>query len=351
MKIRLLTILTCVLMPTMMLAENCISTTIDFFSTAEKRNAYSATENDGSKTSPYTVAEVAAMKVDKTKEFWVRGTIYGTMLASLKIEEVTTSAAEFSSSNLVIGDETVRIPIQLPQGDIRNDINLKDHSYLQGKEILIKGKLESYCGSMGVKSPSEYQITYTLPINGYGYATLFLDMPVSVPQSSNVYYCITKGNVVELLSVPGRVVPANVGVIIKSSPNTTCKLSYTAEINPYEKNIRENNQLIGYTQDTDITDSDNAYYALNAKDSKVGFYIPKTTNGDGSFTAKTGKAYLKVPVESQATMYLLPHGNDETIVVPITHYSDEVIYDLQGRVVSSPTAGVYIKAGKKFIIK
>lgn len=349
MKIRLLTILTCVLMPTMMLAENSISTTIEIFSTAEKRNAYSATENDGSKTRPYTVAEVAAMKVDKTKEFWVRGTIYGTMLASLKIEEVTTSAAEFSSSNLVIGDETVRIPIQLPQGDIRNEINLKTHSYLQGKEILIKGKLESYCGSMGVKSPSAYQITYTIPINSYGYATLFLDMPVAVPEGCTAYYCTTDGNTANLLPV-NTIIPAEIGVVITYTPGAKCSFTYTTVAN--NKDDFEKNQLIGYTQDTDITDSDNTYYALNVKDGQVGFYIPQTENGDGSFTAKAGKAYLKVPAESQVKEFLFSRGNEETIVAPITtHYSDEVIYDLQGRVVSSPTAGVYIKAGKKFIIK
>ena len=350
MKIRLLTILTCVLMPTMMLAENSISTTIEIFSTAEKRNAYSATENDGSKTSPYTVAEVAAMKVDKTGEYWVRGAIYGTMLASdSKIEEVTTSAAEFSSSNLVIGDETVRIPIQLPQGDIRNDINLKDHSYLQGKEILIKGKLESYCGSMGVKSPSAYQITYTIPINSYGYATLFLDMPVAVPEGCTAYYCTTDGNTANLLPV-NTIIPAEIGVVITYTPGAKCSFTYTTVAN--NKDDFENNQLIGYTQDTDITDSDNTYYALNVKDGQVGFYIPQTENGDGSFTAKAGKAYLKVPAESQVKEFLFSRGNEETIVAPITtHYSDEVIYDLQGRVVSSPTAGVYIKAGRKIIIK
>lgn len=349
MKIRLLTILTCVLMPTMMLAENSISTTIEIFSTAEKRNAYSATENDGTKTRPYTVAEVAAMKVDKTGEYWVRGAIYGTMLASdSKIEEVITSASDFVESNMVIGDKEVRIPIQLLKGDIRNEINLKGHPYLQGKEILIKGKLESYCGSMGVKSPSAYQITYTIPINSYGYATLFLDMPVAVPEGCTAYYCTTDGNTANLLPV-NTIIPAEIGVVITYTPGAKCSFTYTTVAN--NKDDFENNQLIGYTQDTDITDSDNTYYALNVKDGQVGFYIPQTENGDGSFTAKAGKAYLKVPVESQATMYLLPHGNDETIVVPITHYSDEVIYDLQGRVVSSPTAGVYIKAGKKFIIK
>lgn len=304
--------------------------------------------NDGSEEKPYTVAEVKAMNKD-SKDKWVKGVIYGTV-ANNDIKDIVTSDFK-SKANIVIGDAEVQIPIQLPEGKIRNEINLVDHPYLVGREILIRGTLTGYCGSWGVTEPIAYKITYDVPINSYGYATLFLDMPVSVSQSSNVYYCTTEEDVVKLLPVPGRVVPANVGVIIESSPNTTCKLSYTAETNPYENSIRESNQLIGYIEDTYIVGSDNAYYALNAKDGKVGFYIPKTVDANGGFTAKANKAYLQVPAESQATMYLLPHGNDETIVVPVTHFFEEVIYDLQGRVVASPTSGVYIKSGKKVIIK
>lgn len=304
--------------------------------------------NDGSEEKPYTVAEVKAMTKDY-KDKWVKGVIYGTMVND-DIKDVVTS--DFNSkANIVIGDAEVQIPIQLPEGKIRNEINLVDHPYLVGREILIRGTLTGYCGSWGVTEPIAYKITYDVPINSYGYATLFLDMPVSVSQSSNVYYCTTEGDVVKLLPVPGRVVPANVGVIIESSPNTTCKLSYTAETNPYENSIRESNQLMGYIEDTYIVGSDNAYYALNAKEGKVGFYIPKTMDANGGFTAKANKAYLQVPAESQATMYLLPHGNDETTIVPVIHLSGEIFYDLQGRVVSFPTAGVYIKAGKKIIIK
>lgn len=312
---------------------------------------YTPIINDGSEEKPYTVAEVAAMKVDQgTKEFWVKGTIYGTMLVSGKIEEVTTSVTEFLASNMVIGDELVRIPIQLPEGDIQDKINLKSHPYLQGKEILIKGRLESYCGSMGVKSPSKYQITYDVPINSYGYATLFLDMPVTVPTGCTAYYCTVEGDLVKLLPVEG-IIPAGVGVVVKYSPNTTCKFHYTTEENSDEETIREDNQLIGYTKDMVVEDSDKAYYALNAKEGKVGFYIPKTIDANGSFTAKANKAYLQVPAESQVTMYLLQRGADETAIVPVTHVSDDAIYDLQGRIVVSPAAGIYIKAGKKVIIK
>ena len=312
---------------------------------------YSPIVNEGTEANPFTVAEVKSMTAD-SKRKWVKGIINGTMANSSDFNQGLVTSGFSSRSNIVIGDDEVQIPIQLTEENkVRDAINLVDHPYLVGKEILIQGTLTGYSGSWGVTEPSAYKITYDVPINSYGYATLFLDMPVSVPQSSNVYYCTTEGNVVKLLPVEGQVVPTNVGVIIESSSNTTCKLSYTAETNPYENSIRKSNQLMGYIEDTYIVGSDNAYYALNAKDGKVGFYIPKTVDANGGFTAKANKAYLQVPAESQATMYLLPHGNDETTIVPVIHLSDEIFYDLQGRVVSSPTAGVYIKAGKKIIIK
>ena len=171
----------------------------------------SVVNDGGSKAKAYTVAEVKAMLLDKGGQ-WVRGTIYGTMVND-DIKDVTTT--NFKSSNIVIGDEVIHIPVQLPQGSIREEINLVDHPYLKGKEILIKGDLESYCNSRGIKSPTAYEISYSIPINHYGYATLYLDMPVLVPVGSRAYYCVTDGTRANLYPV-GNVIPAGVGVIISS---------------------------------------------------------------------------------------------------------------------------------------
>jgi hypothetical protein len=90
---------------------------------------------------------------------------------------------------------------------------------------------------------------------------------------------------------------------------------------------------------------------LNVKDNKLGFYIPQTANTDGTFIAKANKAYLEVPAETEVTMFLIHRENDETNIVPISHMSEDVIYDLMGREIFSPTPGIYIKAGKKVVIR
>ena len=309
--------------------------------------------NDGSKTKPYTVEEMKALVGLKNNK-WVKGIIYGTMLYYDINEKIATS--DFSVDwNIVLGNEETHIPVRLTNsGSIKSEINLKDHPYLKGKEILIKGELNDYCSSYGVYAPTEYKITYDVPINSYGYASLFLDMPVSVPAGSTAYYCIIEEDYVNLCPV-GNIVPGSVGVIIESEPNTTCTLTYTTETNGNAESILNDNQLVGFNKDSVIAADGHAYYALNVKDNKLGFYIPQTatdaTDAAGGFTAIANKAYLKVDVEQKATMFLIRRGYDETAIVPIVHVSDNITYDLQGRIVSSPASGLYIRGGKKIIIR
>lgn len=307
------------------------------------------TENDGSVENPFTVAEVKHMSADK-RDKWVRGVIYGTM-AGTDASEVVTSDFR-SRTNIVIGDELTNIPIKLTENEaLKEAINLVDHPYLLGKEILIKGFLTNYCGSQGVIDVTEYNITYEVPINSYGYATLFLDMPVSVPSGSKAYYCTIEDNYAKLHSIE-TIIPDSVGVILESSPNTTCTLSYspTGGSKIEEENIRSTNLLIGYTKDHVIPNSEYAYYALNVKDNKLGFYIPQSMT-DSEFTAKANKAYLQVPIENKAAMFILRREVDESEIVHINNITDETIYDLWGRIISTPTPGVYVKGGKKIVIR
>lgn len=204
--------------------------------------------------------------------------------------------------------------------------------------------------SMSVTFLKEIVDTYDISINKYGYATLFLDMPFTMPEGSTAYYCTTSGEVARLLPIEG-VVPAHTGVIIEAAPNTTCTLTYSTSANPAAESIKSDNQLIGYTEDTEVTFEDNSYYALNAsKDGKVGFYIPKAAT-ETSFTAKAHKAYLQVPKGQGASMFVIQRADDETEIIPMTATTDDVTYDLQGRRVAHPTAGIYIKGGKKIVIR
>lgn len=204
--------------------------------------------------------------------------------------------------------------------------------------------------SMSVTFLEEIVDTYDIAINKYGYATLYLDMPYTMPEGSTAYYCTTSGEVARLLPIEG-VVPAHTGVIIEAAPNTTCTLTYSTETNPAEESIKSDNQLIGYTEDTEVAFEDYSYYALNAsKDGKVGFYIPKAAT-ETSFTSKAYKAYLQVPKGQGASMFVIQRADDETQIIPMTATTDDVTYDLQGRRVAHPTAGIYIKGGKKIVIR
>lgn len=307
-------------------------------------------ENDGSKENPFTVAEVTQMGANKSDK-WVKGVIYGTVVNG-DINNVATSGFN-SKTNIVIGDENSHIPVELPDGSrFREEINLVDHPYLKGKEILIFGDLTNFYNSpKGITEVEKYEITYDVPINSYGYATLFLDMPVSVPSGSKAYYCTIEDNYAKLHSIE-TIIPDSAGVILESSPNTTCTLSYspTGGSKIEEENIRSTNRLIGYTKDHVIPNSEYAYYALNVKDNKLGFYIPQSMT-DSEFMAKANKAYLQVPIENKVAMFVIRRGVSGLETVHINNILDETVYDFWGRMIPTPTSGIYIKGGKKIIVR
>ena len=333
---------------------------IDFI-TGKCSNVSSATYtyvsivNDGSKSKPYTIEEVLATNVSTTEKKWVKGTIYGVgIVENDALRSIATS--DFAiNSNIVMGDENAHVLVQLPtDNNIRSDLNLEDHRYLNGKDILIYGYLDTYYGVRGIKGPSQYKIAYNVPINSYGYATLYLDMPVSVPDGTTAYYCTIEDNYAKLFSV-GSIIPSKTGVIIESVPNTICTLTYTTKSNTNKESISNENLLIGFLQNTTVEKNGYAYYALNVKDNKLGFYIPQTatdkTDAAAGFTAKANKSYLQVPVEQKVRMFIINREGDESSIIPITHIYDGAMYDLQGRVVYSPTSGIYIRNGKKVVIK
>lgn len=305
--------------------------------------------NNGSKSKPYIVTDIWDMPTSTTKEgVWIRGTIYGT------IGNNGLTAAGTVSTNIVIGNATTYVPIELPKGEIRDAINLRDHPYLKGKELLIEGNIEKYYNKLGLKSPSTYTVSYNVAVNCYGYASLYLDMPVEVPSGCTAYYCTTEGDQAYLHPV-GNIIPDSTGVIISCEPNSSCALTYTTGANEDEEHIHAENQLVGFAKETVVEEDGYAYYALNAKDNQVGFYIPQTatdkTDASTGFTAKAFKAYLQVPKEHKTLMFVIPSEDDETEIAPITHITEEVIYDLQGRVINNPTRGIYIQGERKIIIK
>lgn len=125
------------------------------------------TENESSKENPFTVA-TAISKYNASKplaDTWVKGYIVGYVNGKSidgSILNDLSSITDENKTNLLIADSKTEtdykncLVLQLPSGDVRNALNLKDNPSNLGKEVIVKGSLEKYFGTAGLKSITEY---------------------------------------------------------------------------------------------------------------------------------------------------------------------------------------------------
>ena len=127
------------------------------------------TEGEGTKASPYTVADVNKLSGKVSGKFFVKGFIVGQIKADAKTYDEST--AEFTApfagnengynTNILIGatadvntvDEAM--PVQLPSGDVR--LNLPENPDMYQKEVILYGSIEPYFKVAGVKD-----VTYAI---------------------------------------------------------------------------------------------------------------------------------------------------------------------------------------------
>lgn len=116
---------------------------------------------DGTEANPYTVTD--AKTVGSGTNVFVKGYIVG-FIPDKSLSEAVFSAEKAVNLNVIIAasaDETdvnKCMPVQLPAGDIRTAVNLKDNAANLGQEVLLCGNIESYFGAIGVKSTSYAKI-------------------------------------------------------------------------------------------------------------------------------------------------------------------------------------------------
>lgn len=213
--------------------------------------------------------------------------------------------------------------------------------------------IQLYKRSETTKSYAFYttSLSTEVAINKYGYSTWYAGMPVAVPEGMKAYYCIVDGNTA-VLNDMGTVIPANTGAVLYAEEaigtGRNYAMSYTNEsiTTDITKNL-----LIGYVQDTEVNNG-KAHYALNVKDNVVGFYVPKTTeegttpSATSTFTAKAGKAYLELEPTASAVSLVI-RRNSDTSIDAATVIPENIIYDLTGRRVITPSKGIYIVNGRK----
>ena len=109
-------------------------------------------EGEGTLEKPYTVADAQYYLGKVTEKVWVKGTICGTYVEN-KLNTAVTAAV---ATNLAIGSEENNLPVQLPKGQVRTDLNLLDNPTNMGKTVWLYGNIEKYFNVAGVKNVTDY---------------------------------------------------------------------------------------------------------------------------------------------------------------------------------------------------
>lgn len=113
----------------------------------------------GTEASPYTVADAKTVKTGTNK--YIKGYIVGYVPDKALNEAIfgDASSAETAPTNILLAakadEKEVKncMPIQLPAGDLRTALNLKDNPDNLKKKLIICGNIETYFGATGLKSP------------------------------------------------------------------------------------------------------------------------------------------------------------------------------------------------------
>ena len=203
------------------------------------------------------------------------------------------------------------------------------------------------------------------------FSNLTNDVTLSVPsdRSLNVYNATVSGGKLTLTQRDKQVANEE-GVLLKTdgeyvNANKTNELTTASS---------DENHLVATPAEAQTITAETGYklYRLtynNAATKKgLGFYLSGSNSSNGtSLQATPGKAYLQVNENdakdpssaSLARSFVFGSGNETTGIEGITiigtdvqrHNTLEGIFDLQGRKISNPTKGIYIKNNKKVIIK
>lgn len=215
-------------------------------------------------------------------------------------------------------------------------------------------------GDKDANGNDTYWATFSNPTN---------DVTLSVPsdRTLNVYNATVSGGKMTLTERNSQVAKDE-GVLLKTDGEyVNAKANETNEL---AKASSDENHLVATPAEAQTVTAETGCklyrltYNKAATKEGLGFYL---SNDGISLKATPGKAYLQVSENEAkdpssaalARSFVFGGGNETTGIEGITimgtdvqrHGTIEGIFDLQGRKISNPTKGIYIKNNKKVVIK
>lgn len=191
------------------------------------------------------------------------------------------------------------------------------------------------------------EITFNT-LNNKNYATYYLPFAAKAPEGVTAYAgTINNGNV-QLTEYANGVIPANKGVVLVSDTKTTATFTLTDASDVVTEQTNELTGVLTNTELNSVVNSDQVRI-FSKKDNVAGFYKPNS----GITTLAANKAYIMAPA-NEGALVLNFAGGEVTGINQATINATEAnapIYDLTGRRVAKAVKGIYVKNGKKFIVK
>ena len=242
-------------------------------------------KTEGTEASPYTVTDAKAVKTGADK--YVKGFIVGYVPDKALNEAIfgDATSAEKAPTNILIAakadekDVNNCMPVQLPFGDIRSALNLKDNPGNLKKELLICGSIENYFGAIGLKTPVYAKVDGKEIGNKPG-STTTPDTPTTGKGSASDPY-----NVAEAIAV------------IKAGKAPTTEVYLTGIISDVAS-YNEKYKSITY------------YISDDGKSKDMQVYSGKGLNGKDFASKEELKVGQKVTILGKIMKYTAPNGNE-----------------------------------------
>lgn len=232
---------------------------------------------------------------------------------------------------------------------------------VRAEELTTEAKLDGWY----IDEMASETIGHDLVISKYGYAGLYLDYAVKLPENVKAYRVSEiNGNSLKLTEIADGLVPAATPVIVKAAADTY-RLNYVA--NNAAEAINHPNLLYGASFNQYLEGKPStSYYLFGAKNNKVGLYKAwleynadgtitngnKGTDNGKHFKVSANKIYLPLTSSSSAPLSFSFDETQTGIEEQMTENNAKVIYDLQGRRVNKVKHdGLYIVNGQKVFLK
>ena len=235
---------------------------------------------------------------------------------------------------------TTTIPAKTNNADMTDATIVLSLDITDAKEFTIEGGQALVCLAVSYTTPKHM----ILEIKETGYATLFTDYAVAIPDGVEAFTgkYNAETQTVQLTAVTGTI-PESTAVILHTKTPGTYSFVKTDDVEAIT-----NNDLVGTLVEKNVDPQSVYTLGLGGADNTVGM---RKYNGT---KIRAYSAYMEAPANA-APFFNLGYGEEGTTGIRSIDNGqltiDNVYYDLAGRRVAQPSKGVYIVNGKKVVIK